>query len=189
MKLVYGVGVNNKQRPAKSGTREYSVWVHMLKRCYNPSEVNKCYIGCEVSESFKNYTFFYDWYTSQIGSNSGFELDKDLFLKGNREYHEDKCILLPKEINGALKNSTSARGFLPMGVDLYQKGKSGKYIARFNCGTTRIFLGIFPTPETAFQAYKMARENHIKVLANKYKSEIDPRAYDALMAYQVEITD
>ncbi len=51
------------------------------------------------------------------------------------------------------------------------------------------YLGKFSTPETAFQAYKIAKEQAIKDMANKWKDQIDPRAYDALMNYQVEITD
>jgi oligoribonuclease (3'-5' exoribonuclease) len=41
----------------------------------------------------------------------------------------------------------------------------------------------------AFLAYKHAKEAYIKELANKWKDQIDPRVYDALMNYQVEITD
>ena len=41
----------------------------------------------------------------------------------------------------------------------------------------------------AFHAYKAVKEQHAKVLANKWKDKIEPRAYDALMNYQVEITD
>ena len=37
--------------------------------------------------------------------------------------------------------------------------------------------------------YKQAKESFIKEQAEKYKSQIDPRAYEALMNYQVEITD
>ena len=32
-------------------------------------------------------------------------------------------------------------------------------------------------------------EQAIKDMANKWKDQIDPRTYDALMNYQVEITD
>ena len=41
----------------------------------------------------------------------------------------------------------------------------------------------------AFNAYKEAKEAFVKEQAEKWKSQIDPRAYKALMNYQVEITD
>ena len=65
----------------------------MLKRCYNPSETNICYIDCNVSDNFKNYTFFYDWYNSQIGSNMGFELDKDYYEAGKKRLKQHQSQL------------------------------------------------------------------------------------------------
>ena len=50
-------------------------------------------------------------------------------------------------------------------------------------------LGYFKTELEAFNAYKEAKEVFIKEQANKFKSQIDPRAYEALMNYTVEITD
>ena len=51
------------------------------------------------------------------------------------------------------------------------------------------YLGLFNTELEAFNAYKQAKESFVKEQANKWKSQIDPRAYEALMNYQVEITD
>ena len=51
------------------------------------------------------------------------------------------------------------------------------------------WLGCFKTELEAFKAYKQAKEYFIKEQANKWKSQIDERAYEALMNYQVEITD
>ena len=50
-------------------------------------------------------------------------------------------------------------------------------------------LGYFKTEIEAFNAYKIAKESYLKELANKWKGEIDGRAYEALMSYEVEITD
>ena len=50
-------------------------------------------------------------------------------------------------------------------------------------------LGNYKTELEAFNAYKAAKEAYLKELAEKWKSEIDPRAYDALINYQVEMTD
>ena len=61
----------------------------------------------------------------------------------------------------------------------HQSGYKGK----------REHLGFFKTEIEAFNAYKIAKEAFVKEQANKWKSQIDPRAYNALMNYQVEITD
>ena len=47
----------------------------------------------------------------------------------------------------------------------------------------------FNTELEAFNAYKEAKENHLRELANKRKGKIDARAYQALINYTVEITD
>ena len=51
------------------------------------------------------------------------------------------------------------------------------------------YLGLFNTELEAFYAYKQAKETYIKEVANKWKDQIDPRVYNALMKYEVEITD
>ena len=50
-------------------------------------------------------------------------------------------------------------------------------------------LGLFKTEIEAFNAYKVAKESFVKEQANEWQSQIDPRAYNALMSYVVEITD
>ena len=51
------------------------------------------------------------------------------------------------------------------------------------------FLGYFKTELEAFIAYKQTKENYIKEQANKWKSQIDERAYLALINYEVHIDD
>ena len=51
------------------------------------------------------------------------------------------------------------------------------------------WIGSFKTEIEAFNAYKEAKEAFVKEQANKWRDEIDERAYNALMNYKVEITD
>ena len=89
---VYGVGILGTKYPSKVNgvlTKEYVLWRGMLKRCY--SDVYKkrypTYEGCKVSNKFKNYEYFYEWYHKQIGFDvKGWHLDKDLLIKGNKVY-------------------------------------------------------------------------------------------------------
>ena len=91
---VFGVGVVGTKYPTKINdvqTKEYVLWKDMLKRCYCEKYHLKkpTYIGCEVSENFKNYSFFYEWCQNQIGfNNKDWQLDKDLLVKGNEVYSE-----------------------------------------------------------------------------------------------------
>ena len=89
---VYGVGVLGTKYPISDGgrdTKECALWKNMLKRCYNDDCKKKqpTYEDCEASENFKYYEYFYEWCHKQIGfGNEGWQLDKDLLVKGNKVY-------------------------------------------------------------------------------------------------------
>lgn len=191
-KLVCGVGVNDGKYPAKVNGKNvevYGIWRRALKRCYSPEyqRQNPTYLGCSASENFKNYSYFHEWCENQVGfGQQDFQLDKDLIFKGNKLYSEDTCLFLPKQLNIMLISRKASRGTLPIGVT----AGGGKFMAKCGRGFfTSRYIGVFNTPEEAFHAYKQVKEAFIKAQAEKWKALIDPRAYAALMAYEVEITD
>ena len=195
---VYNIGVlGTKYQPTINGvkTKEYSLWQSMLERCYSDTSKKKqpTYEGCEVSENFKSYEYFYEWCHSQVGfGNDGngnpFQLDKDLLTKGNKVYSEDSCIFIPSEINTLLIKCTASRGEYLIGVCWNKKCKAFVAMVNKSKGKSE-YLGLFNTELEAFNAYKQAKESFVKEQADKWKSQIDPRAYEALMNYTVEITD
>ena len=191
---VCGVGVLGTKYPSKINgviTKEYDIWHSMLVRCYSDKSKKKypTYEGCEVSDKFKSYEYFYEWCNKQIGfSNQDWHLDKDLLTKGNKVYSEDSCVFIPQEINKVLVKSTASRGEHLIGVHWCKKGKAFKAQISKNKGK-RGHLGYFKTEIEAFNAYKQAKEAFVKEVAEKWKSQIDKRAYDSLMNYTVEITD
>ena len=195
---VYGVGVLGAKYPTRVNgvkTKEYVLWTNMLVRCYSDSSKKKrpTYEGCEVSDNFKSYEYFYEWCHKQIGfSNEGnenpFHLDKDLLIKGNKVYSEDTCVFIPAEINTLLIKCASTRGEHLIGVSWHKTRKA--FVAKVNKSKgKREYLGFFNTELEAFNAYKVAKESFVKEQADKWKGEIDDRAYEALMNYTVEITD
>jgi hypothetical protein len=190
-KLVCGVGFNDRKYPTRANgkpTKEYEVWQATLKRCHcaNYQREHPTYIGCSVSENFRSYSYFHEWVQQQIGfGQKGFELDKDLLTKGNRVYSEATCVFIPKRLNTLLLSCKAARGTLPRGVSLH----TGKFLAQCKRGFAPAHIGVFKTPEEAFQAYKQVKEAFIKSQAEKWKDQIDVRAYEALMRYEVLPTD
>ena len=191
---VCGVGIVGTKYVYKINgvqTKEYVLWKHMLQRCYSDDfkKERPTYEGCQVSENFKSYEYFYEWCHEQVGfGNEGFQLDKDLLVKGNKVYSEDSCVFLPSEINMVLVKHTPSRGKHPIGVSWYSKSKTFMAQVNKNKGKPEN-LGYFKTEIEAYNAYKTAKESFIKEQANKWKDNIDIRAHDALMNYQVEITD
>ena len=195
---VVGVGVTGtKYKPVNlNGCGEYEIdyaykiWRGILERCFldKRQEQQPTYKGCTVSENFKSYEFFYEWCQDQVGyREDGFELDKDLLVKGNKIYSESTCCFIPKEINTALTKRGNDRGDHPIGV--YWNKKCRSYIAKISEGGSRRYLGLFDSPTDAFQAYKMAKEQYLESLAVKWKDSISNKVYDALLSYEVSIDD
>ena len=191
---VCGVGILGAKYPSEINgirTREYGLWKRMLERCYSDKYQKKypTYEDCEVSDNFKSYEYFYEWCNNQVGfSNQGWHLDKDLLMKSNKIYSESACVFIPQEINKVLVKHEASRGKHLIGVCWCKTHKAFKAQVNRNKGGLG-HLGYFKTEIEAFKAYKQAKESLIKELAEKWKSQIDERAYEALMKYTVEITD
>lgn len=191
---VCGVGtVGTKYLSRNNGVliKEYGLWQNMLRRCYSDSSKKKrpTYEGCEVSDNFLHYEYFYEWCHKQVGfDNEGWQLDKDLLMKGNKVYGESTCIFIPSEINLVLVKCTASRGKHLIGVHWSNTNKAFVAKVSKNKGKPE-HLGYFKTEIEAFKAYKKAKETFIKELANKWKGKIDDRAYNALINYTVDITD
>ena len=191
---VYGVGILGAKYPAKVNgvkTKEYNLWCSMLTRCCSDNFKIKypTYEGCEVSDKFKSYEYFYEWCHEQVGfGNQDWHLDKDLLVKGNKVYSESTCVFIPAEVNTLLVKSDNIRGKHLIGICWNKKASAFVARVRINKGKQE-FLGYFKTEIEAFKAYKEAKESFVKEQANVWKSHIDERAYEALMKYTVEITD
>ena len=190
-RTVHGVGyVGVGNHRAGAQTRVYNVWHNMIQRCYSPQAkvTNPTYVDCKVTDEWHNFQNFADWYKHVFTEGKEFwELDKDIISRGNRVYGPDYCVPLPSEVNTLLLSSPRRRGKCCVGVGWHTRDKV--YQANCNVDNKAVFLGYYDTEEAAFLAYKNFKEAHIKVVANKWRDKIDPRAYAALMNYTVEITD
>ena len=184
---IYGKGILGEGfKQSDSQSYSFQLWKNMLKRCYSEVSFKKSpsYEQCLTSETFNHYQQFKTWCNQQLGfGNTGWELDKDILVKGNKVYSEDTCCFVPKEINLLLVKHDKGRGNYSLGVDYHKSRK------QFRARCSDKHLGWFNTEIEAFNAYKTAKEDYIKSLANKWKDQIDPRVYNALMSYRVEITD
>ena len=180
-KLVYGKGFNDKTRPAKVGgkiVKEYDLWQSMLERCFGEKLQTRrpTYKGCNVSDNFLTYSYFYDWCQKQIGfgkvdeNGRYWQLDKDLLFVGNKTYSETACVFVPNEINLFFTDCGKARGECPVGVSFNKQ--AGKFMASCAVNGKRQHLGYFNTPQEAFAVYKHFKEDLCKQLALKWQSEI-----------------
>lgn len=192
---VRGVGYlggNLDLKSAQNGKlcKIYSMWRNMITRCYSKKlhERFPTYVACYVSDDFKDYSKWREWYDNYQYKHDGWHLDKDLLIKGNKVYSETTCVFLPKEINSLLIKSTASRGEHLIGVSWSKTAKAFVAMVNKNKGKSE-YLGSFNTELEAYNAYKEAKEAFVKEQAEKYKDLLDPRAYEALMKYEVDIDD
>lgn len=119
-------------------------------------------------------------------------LDKDILIKNNKIYSPNTCIFVPQRINNLFTKTNKNRGNLPIGVSYYlnyNQYTATCSIIKENERKGHKTLGYFNTIEEAFNAYKNFKEKYIKQIANEYKDYIPIKLYNALLNYQVEITD
>lgn len=170
-------------------TLEYTVWSGIFWRCYDERKLirNPTYRGCYIREDWYNFQEFAVWITKQPQFLPGWDLDKDLLVKGNNCYSVDTCCLLPAEINCffAIKNSDNG---CPPGVHFATR--EGKYKAQIKdqySGSNQRYLGMSVDPLEMFYVYKKAKEEQAKFLAEKWKSQLDSKAYEKLISWTIEI--
>lgn len=192
-KSVFGVGFfgHGEYRASVKykSNRYYTTWTDMFRRCYDKKFQEKfsTYKDCTVVEEWHNFQNFAKWFEENWEYYmDGWQLDKDVLIKGNKAYSPDACCFVSSEINNLFIKSDSKRGEYPIGVT---KVKGGKYRAQIVKNNKVVYLGTFKTIEEAFQVYKTAKEQYIKEIADKYKNLIDKKVYQALINYKVEITD
>ncbi len=170
--------------------KEYQLWNNMINRCYNEKGLsrNPTYKDCHVSEEWRYLSNFKEWCHTQIGfDQDGWHLDKDILVKGNKVYSEDTCCFVPPEINNLFTKADRIRGKYPIGV--YEDKQAGKFKVRISVEGKQKHVGRYYCEKEAFYAYKVAKEQYIKEVANKWKGQIDVRVYEALINWEVNIDD
>lgn len=158
----------------------------MMRRCYG-EVVGDHYDECTVHKDWHNFQVFAEWFYKQTGSDKGWQLDKDILVRGNKVYSENTCALVPKEINLLLTKGNTLRGEFPIGV--YLCSKTGYYVAHMSKNNKTTPLGRFNNPLDAFLCYKKDKEDYIKYLANEVFVELPHNIVIALNNYEVLITD
>ena len=198
---IYGVGVVGDKYPtnhSRKRTKEYVCWHDLLYRVYGNNRKDSTslrYRECVVCDEWLCYPNFYEWLHSQENFNKWLNgerwcLDKDILSKGNKIYSPETCCLVPVNVNTLFVKVDKSRGDLPIGVTYNHK----RYMA--NCsnpiiGNTRVYLGTYDEPIDAYYAYKKYKEDLIKqIAAIEYnKGNIAKKCYEAMLNYEVEITD
>lgn len=200
--VVYGVGIAGNEyktvyENSSRSIKEYTIWYHILQRCFDEKYLQKhpAYRNVTVCEEWMYFPNFYEWLHSQPNFDKWFNgkrwaVDKDILFKGNKIYSPEFCCIIPQNVNCLFLKRESERGKYPIGVYYSNDG----FVAR--CRNPfldkSVEIGKYSTPEKAFYlGYKPYKENIIKQVAQvEYdKGNIIKECYEAMMNYEVEITD
>jgi hypothetical protein len=192
--LIFSVGFigvgKYKTKDGGKHFKSYTTWRNMLER--GCSEIYKkeftSYKEASVCEEWYNFQNFAKWFEENYNPETmqGWHLDKDILVKGNKIYSPETCCFVPREVNSFFVKGKSRRGNYLIGVYLH---KDGKFMVSCNVNKKIKNLGYFTLELKAFQVYKTFKENLAKELANKWNGQITEQVYQALINYEVEITD
>lgn len=192
-KLVYGVGVTDININSDYLKHWYAIWRAMICRsvCEKFKNKYKNYQNVSVCDDWIYFSKFIMDVSSIKNSNMsiecGWHMDKDILIRNNKTYSKETVCFVPKDINNLFIKRGKLRGDFPIGVSYHKP--LGKFRAQINKDKKKIHLGLFDSVDDAFLAYKVAKESHVKFVANRWKSEIAYDVYNAMIDYKVEIND
>lgn len=182
-KPIFGIGINDANyqvQPLIDNKRKicpyYKTWKKMLERCYSDKYhiAQPTYKECFVCKEWLTFSNFKSWMINQDWL--GKQLDKDLLVKGNKEYSPDTCVFVTSQVNSLLNTQKANRGVYVLGVSW--KKAMGKYQAQCSVGNACKALGYYLTEEEARQAYLHFKKELIITVANEQK---DIRVKNALL--------
>lgn len=170
--LVCGVGINDADYPVRVKTAEgykqcpfYTTWKSMLSRCYLQGRKGKypTYDDCYVSKEWHRFSNFRAWMETQDWE--GKALDKDIKVRGNREYSPDKCCFVDRLVNSFVGSEENIKGNLMKGIT--GRTSAGRYIVKCvdPLGRFTSYLGVFNTEEDGNRAYLLKKQEYSKDLA------------------------
>lgn len=212
---LYGVGRIGNKYPVSidcKPTKEYTVWQGILRRCCDVGfkDKNPTYKNVTCCNEWFLFENFYKWLHEQenfekwsSGDKWGWAVDKDILIKGNKIYSPETCCLVPQNVNQLFKKKYVECDDLSISISFQiSLSKIGNefQIKYHNPFTNKIehfssykeieqLHQVFK--EQAFHTYKSHKENSIKQIAQEEydKGNITKQCYEAMMNYEVEITD
>ena len=144
----------------------YNIWKNMERRCYYPDCKAFPQYGAKgvtVSEEFKNYLFFEEWYSSMWDGESKLEIDKDVKTVGGcKIYSPTTCILIPEAINTFI--STLGEG---KGIEEIHNSTNVTYCVHYRRKYKKVNKN-FKTFEEASNYKKVLDRQYLEVLLSMY---------------------
>lgn len=115
-----GYGEHNAMDDGRR-SEAYRAWSCMFTRCYSKKYQQRqpTYIGCTVHSDWHSFQVFAEWF--KLNYVKGFELDKDIKVKGNRVYSAETCMFVSAKDNKVESSAKHYKFLSPRGyiVEVY----------------------------------------------------------------------
>lgn len=150
-------------------------WKKLQERCNKEGSVqiiNPTYQGC--TNDFDDFQSFVDWSRHEVGyadreaTGKMWQLDKDLFLKGNKSYNTESCVFVPSRVNSFTVLRTNQRGAFPLGVHRVTN-PSTYFVSRCSSGGVSHNLGNYHCPYKAHRAWQIKKVEFGRKMANEFR--------------------
>lgn len=157
----------------------------MYDRCYSNKyhEKSPQYRDCKMCDEWlDDKEAFYEWVVENYYRIDGerIDLDKDILVKGNKEYGPTTCVFAPHSINAFFENLTREPIYLP---------SLNKYRMNILIEGKTVNIGYYDTEEDAKKAFIKHKEAAILAKADLYKDRIPRKLYDAMVSWKIELSD
>lgn len=175
-RLIQGFGVNDADYSlgnSKGDTKcpIHKKWLDMIYRCYRPKNEETSYRDKTVSVKWKHFSGFKVWADTQVFTKE-MDLDKDILVKGNKEYGPDTCAFVPDYVNLSISGFKSKEiNPWPIGVHWSTHLKGRPFESMCWVGDKRKRLGRFATPEEAHAAWQLGKAEALEFVINRYAQE------------------
>ena len=153
-------------------------WQGILRRCYGNSKKCRTYRECYVCDEWLTFSKFKEWFDKNY--IDGWEIDKDILVKGNKVYSPDTCCFVPREINIFFTSKRKKADGNHRGI-YKSNSKYRALIFHIEGGNES---KTFDTYNEALYEYINSKEDRIKYLAEKYNDKLDDRIYNILANYK-----
>lgn len=166
-------------------TKAKTLHIAIAARCdpRNWETLFPTYKGCTMSDEFKDFQQFAEWYAQQVGYGvAGYQIDKDFLSGESLQYNRNTCVLIPRNLNVFL--TFNKKGNMYPGVT----SSGNRYRASLSIDGVSVQLGAFDTKEEAYNAYCQAKEAHARKWADRLDGtgQVDSKVIAALRTWKVD---
>ena len=168
-----GVGPYMTKRQTSVAGRAYGTWYDMIKKCYGENPTHT------MDPSWHKYQNYARWYHKQIKpEDSRYYVNLNLIHPKNKHYSPRTVFLIPTVFMKNLSPPRVSYSIYPTGVTKPRSSSN-----RFKAVIGKTHLGTYDTVEEAQEVYIKEVVRSMHASADKFKDEMEPRAYELLKAW------